>query len=218
MIAREIALARLTGARIHIAHLSTRQGVMLVKRAKEEGIKITAEVTPHHLMLNELSLLRSNHTCVHHQHFSDYKMAPPLRSEEDQEALLQGLNSGVIDLIASDHAPHGCVEKEVELELAANGILGLQTTLPLILGLVHAQKISLSRAIEALTLAPAKLLGLATLGTLRPGNWADLTVVDLNAKFTLTPTEIESLSKNSPFLGREFSGKVLKTMVGGEWK
>jgi dihydroorotase len=145
-------------------------------------------------------------------------MAPPLRSERDQEALLEALNSGVIDLVASDHAPHGCVDKEVELEMAANGILGLQTTLPLLLGLVSERKMRLSRVIESLTVAPARLLKLDGLGTLRVGAHADLAVIDLNEMWTLNRDAVASLSGNSPFLGRSFKGKVVKTMVEGVWK
>jgi dihydroorotase len=218
MVAREIALCRATGARVHLAHLSTREGVELVKRAKEAGLPITAEVTPHHLMLNELSFLNGSHACVHHQHRTDFKMAPPLRSEEDQRALQEALKTGVIDLIASDHAPHGCVDKEVEFELAANGILGLQTTVPLMLGLVESGVLSLSRMVEALTLAPARLLGLKEFGTLRVGFPADLNILDLDAVWTLNREDLASISENTPFLGRKFKGKVVKTMVGGEWK
>ncbi|MBC7396444.1 MAG: dihydroorotase, partial [Bdellovibrionales bacterium] len=218
MVAREIALCRATGARVHIAHLSTKEGVELIKRAKEAGLPVTAEVTPHHLMLNELSLLKGAHECTHHHAKSDYKMAPPLRSEKDQTALREALASGVIDMVASDHAPHGCVDKEVEFELAANGILGLQTTVPLLLELVHAKILSLNRMVEALTSKPAALLGLQGLGTIRPGSFADLVLMDLNEEWTLSPDDLASKSKNSPFLGRKFKGKVLKAMVEGVWK
>ncbi|MBU6154666.1 MAG: dihydroorotase [Bdellovibrionales bacterium] len=218
MVAREVSLCRLTGARVHIAHLSTREGLEIVKRAKESGLPITAEVTPHHLLLNENSWLSGRHSCAHHQFRADYKMAPPLRSERDQEALLQALNSGVIDLVASDHAPHGCVDKETEIELAANGILGLQTTLPILLGLVQAKKMKLSRMVESLTVSPAKLLGLQGLGSLKVGAHADLVVVDLNETWILTPDQLASKSANSPFAGRKFQGRVVRTMVGGEWK
>jgi dihydroorotase len=218
MVAREIALCRATGARVHLAHLSTREGVALVRRAKEDGLPVTAEVTPHHLMLNEFSLLQGGHACVHHQPRTDYKMAPPLRSERDQEALREALRTGVIDLVASDHAPHGCVDKEVEFELAANGILGLQTTVPLLLELVNRGVLSWSRMIESLTVAPARLLGLRDLGRLQGGNPADLVVLDPRAEFTLRREDLVSISENSPFIGRKFQGKVLKTMVGGVWK
>lgn len=218
MVAREVALCRATGARVHIAHLSTREGLEVVRRAKEAGLPVTAEVTPHHLMLTELDVLRGDHACVHHQIAADYKMAPPLRGVKDQEALMEGLESGLIDMIASDHAPHGCVDKDAEFELAANGILGLQTTLPLMLERVRQGRLSLARVIEALTIAPARLLGLRDLGSLAPGALADLTVIDLNMPWTLSPGEVESLSRNSPFLGRSFRGKAVKTMVGGVWK
>ncbi len=218
MVAREVALARATGARVHIAHLSTREGVEVVKRAKEAGLKITAEVTPHHLLLNELALLSGSHSCIHHQDKTDYKMAPPLRSEKDQETLIEALKSGLIDMVASDHAPHGCVDKEVEFEMAANGILGLQTSLPILLTFVHSGKLSLSRVIESMTVAPARLLGLKESGTLRPGSPADLILLNLNEEWTLDPEAVVSKSKNSPFLGRKFKGKVIRTMLEGNWK
>ncbi len=218
MIAREVALCRHTRARVHIAHLSTCEGVEVVRRAKDAGLPVTAEVTPHHLSLNEFSFLKGSHSCVHHQSRSDYKMAPPLRSEKDQEALFSALKEGVIDMVASDHAPHGCVDKELELEMAANGILGLETTVPLMLKHVHEGKLSLNRMIESLTLAPAKLLSLSDLGTLRVGAEADLVVLDLQHEWTLQPAALASLSKNSPFLGKTFKGKVMKTMVRGVWK
>jgi dihydroorotase len=124
----------------------------------------------------------------------------------------------VIDLVASDHAPHGCVDKEVEFELAANGILGLQTTVPLLLELVAQGVLSWARMVESLTLAPARLLGLPDLGRLRAGHPADLVVLDPKAEFTLRREDLVSISENSPFIGRKFQGKVLKTMVGGDWK
>ena len=218
MVSREIALARLTGAKVHLAHLSTKEAIEQVKRAKEAGLLVTAEVTPHHLMMNDQFLLSGRHTCVHHQSRTDYKMAPPLRSEADQAALLEALKSGIIDMVASDHAPHGCVDKEVEFELAANGILGLQTTVPLLLELVHANHLSLQRMIESLTLAPAKLLQLHGLGTLKPGSMGDVTILDLKKDWTLTPERVVSKSKNSPFLGRKFKGMVWATLVAGQIK
>jgi len=124
----------------------------------------------------------------------------------------------VIDMIASDHAPHGCVDKEVEFELAANGILGLQTTVALMLGLVADRKLSLQRMVEALTVKPAELLGLKNLGTLKVGAMADIVVIDQNLPWQLHAEDLVSRSRNSPFLGRKFQGKVLKTMVGGVWK
>jgi dihydroorotase len=220
MVAREIALARLTKARVHIAHLSTREGIEQIKRAKEAGLPITAEVTPHHLALNDEFILKGKHACCHHHPRTDYKMAPPLRTPADQEALLQALESGVIDMVGSDHAPHGCVDKEVEFEMAANGILGLQTTVPLLLELVAQKKLSLKRMIESLTLAPARLLRLDDLkiGSLKPGYEADLVLLDLNHEWDLTPAALASKSQNSPFLGRKFKGMVAVTILGGTIK
>ena len=216
MVAREIALARLTGARVHIAHISTIEGVNLVRRAKEAGLNITAEVTPHHLLMSDQLLMKCDHGCNHRHSRADYKMAPPLRSAEHQVALIEALNSGVIDIIASDHAPHGCMDKETEFELAANGILGLQTTVPLMLGLVQHKKLSLSRMIQALSSAPAKLF--SHNAALSVGNDADITILDLEQKWKLTPEMLASKSSNSPFLGREFQGAVMATIVGGDVK
>lgn len=216
MVAREIALARLTGARVHIAHLSTKEGVELVRRAKEGGIKITAEVTPHHLLMSDRLLMECKHDCSHRHSRADYKMAPPLRGEGHQQVLLEGLISGVIDMIASDHAPHGCIDKETEIELAANGILGLQSTVPLMLELVHQKKLSLSRLIESLACSPSRLFSHNP--SLRAGNDADMTILDLDRHWKLTPQMLVSKSANSPFLGREFQGGVFATIVGGEIK
>ena len=207
MVAREIALARLTGARVHIAHISTIEGVNLVRRAKEAGLNVTAEVTPHHLLMSDEHIMKCGHSA---------KMAPPLRSAEHQEVLLKALNDGVIDMVASDHAPHGCVDKETEFELAANGILGLQTSVPLMLGLVHQKKLSLARMIEVLSSAPSKLFSHPI--SLQVGSDADITILDLDHPWTLTPALLASKSANSPFLGREFRGRVFATIVGGEMK
>ncbi len=216
MVAREIALARLTGARVHIAHISTREGVDLVRRAKEAGLDVTAEVTPHHLVMSDRLLLECTHGCSHRHARADYKMAPPLRSPDHQEALIQALNDGVIDMVASDHAPHGCVDKETEFELAANGILGLQTTVPILLGLVHQKKLKMDRMIEALTTAPGKLFSHSV--SLREGAIADLTILDPEKEWTLTKDQLASKSENSPFLQRAFRGAPVATVIGGEWK
>jgi dihydroorotase len=217
MVAREIALARLTGARVHIAHLSTREGVDLVRRAKEAGLDVTAEVTPHHLVMSDRMLMECGHGCTHRHARADYKMAPPLRSPDHQEALIQALNDGVIDMVASDHAPHGCVDKETEFELAANGILGLQTTVPILLGLVHQKKLKLERMIESLTTAPGKLFAHPV--SLREGAVADLTILDPDREWTLTKEMLASKSLNSPFLQRSFRGAAVATVIGGKiWR
>lgn len=216
MVAREVALARLTGARVHIAHISTIEGVALVRRAKEAGLNVTAEVTPHHLLMSDQMLMKCDHSCTHRHARADYKMAPPLRSAEHQEKLLQALNDGVIDMVASDHAPHGCIDKQTEYELAANGILGLQTTAPLLLELVQQSKMTLTRLIEVLSCSPAKLFSHNV--SFRVGSDADITVLDLNRNWKLTPESLASKSSNSPFLGREFKGGVFATIVAGEVK
>ena len=213
MVAREIALARLTGAAVHIAHLSTREGLDQVRRAKEAGLLVTAEVTPHHLLLNDRQLGHGKDLyCTHH------KMAPPLRTEADQAALLEGIQSGLIDVIASDHAPHGCVDKEVEFELAAMGIVGLQTTLPLMLNLVHEKKLTWLRLVDLLSAQPAKILKLPGLGSLKVGSFADLTLIDPNERWMLTLNDLASKSQNSPFFKREFRGRVKSVWVAGEQK
>ncbi len=205
MVAREIALCRLTGARTHIAHLSTALALAHVKRAKEEGLSVTAEVSPHHLTLSENSLTTYDTCC---------KMAPPLRTDRDIEALQKGLAEGVIDLIATDHAPHGIVDKAVEFDHAANGILGLQTALPLTLDLVHRGIMSPARWVESLTLKPAQLLRIPH-GSLRIGADADITLIDPEHEWTFTTGEIFSKSHNSPFLGAKLKGRVTATLVGG---
>ncbi len=216
MVAREIALARLTGARVHIAHISTREGVDLVRRAKEAGLDVTAEVTPHHLVMSDRLLMECNHGCSHRHARADYKMAPPLRSPDHQEALIQALNDGVIDMVASDHAPHGCVDKETEFELAANGILGLQTTVPILMGLVMQNKLSAERMIESLSTAPGKLFSHRV--SLVEGAVADLTILDFERDWKLTVADLASKSQNSPFLERKFKGGAIATMVAGELK
>lgn len=205
-VAREIALARLTGARVHIAHLSTRLGLEQIRRAKEEGIQVTAEVSPHHLTLTELCLGGYD---------TNFKMAPPLRTESDVEALVLGLNEGVIDMIATDHAPHSCTEKAVEFDQAANGITGLQTAGPVTYSLVRSGKVSLERWVSSLTLEPAKLLGLPY-GTLRVGFAADITVFAPSQVWKLGKDQVESLSANTPFINTEWTGQIRMTFVDGK--
>lgn len=206
MVAREIALCRLTRARVHIAHISAAVALEHVRRAKDAGLPVTAEATPHHLMLTEEELRTYD---------TNYKMAPPLRTMKDVEALRQAVAEGLVDLIATDHAPHGLVDKAVEFDHAANGILGLQTAIPLTLELVHSGAVSLHRWIESLTTAPARLLGVPH-GTLRVGVDADVSIIDPEHRFTLSDDLILSKSHNSPFIGREFRGEVRATFVGGK--
>ncbi len=206
LVAREIALCRLTKAKVHIAHLSTEVALEHLCRAKEAGLPISAEVSPHHLILSEENL-RGYHT--------HYKMAPPLRSQQDREALRNALAKGFIDIIASDHAPHGTIDKAVEFDHAANGILGVQTTLPLTLKLVHEGILTPMRWVESLTLKPARLLNLPY-GTLKVGQAADITLVQPHLKWTFGEDQILSKSKNSPFTGWDFKGKAIRTWVGGK--
>jgi dihydroorotase len=209
MVAREIALCRLTGARVHIAHLSTRLALEHVRRAKAEGLPITAEITPHHLLLDDSAVLGYDTYC---------KMAPPLRSRADVDALVEGLADGTIDLIATDHAPHSALEKSAPFAQTPNGITGIQTVVPLTLELVRTGKVPLMRWLESLTCAPAKMLGIRH-GTLAEGSWADLCVIDPELRWEFTRAENASKSANSPHLagsGRSsLQGKVLQTFVAG---
>jgi len=205
MVAREIALCRLTRCPVHIAHLSTEVALEHVKRAKDAGLPVTVEASPHHLILTEESVRGYN---------TNFKMAPPLRTERDVQALREAVQSGLVDVIATDHAPHGIVDKAVEFDHAANGIIGVQTAVPLTLDLVHQNIISLYKWVESLTIKPAKLLGL-DYGTLRIGKEADITILDPGSVWTLSEDLIVSKSHNSPFLEWKFKGQVKTTIVGG---
>ena len=206
MVAREIALCRLTRTPVHIAHISTRLGLEHVKRAKQDGLPVTAEVSPHHLCLTEESL-KSYDTA--------FKMAPPLRTSEDVEALRQALRENWIDIIATDHAPHGEIDKAVEFDQAANGIIGVQTAAPLTLRLVHEGILTPLQWVKALSLNPARLLNLPY-GTLRVGAEADITLIQPNEEWVFSEDCVLSKSKNTPFLDWKFKGAILATIVGGK--
>jgi dihydroorotase len=205
MVARDIILARLTGGRLHIAHASTRGAVALVRQAKAEGLSVTAEAAPHHFMLTEEAVAGYN---------TNAKIAPPLRQLEDVEAIREGLRDGTIDAIATDHAPHHQDEKEVEFDQAANGVVGLETALPLTLRLVKDGVLSLIEAIRKLTVNPARILGLPY-GALSVGAPADLVIFDPAQAWNIVPERLRSKSKNTPFGGWEVTGKVMVTMVAG---
>jgi len=205
MISRDIELARLTGARVHFCHVSTARGALLIKRAKEDGIFVTAETAPHYIDLNESAI---------GEYDTNAKMSMPLRSQKDVEALLVALESGVIDCVASDHAPHDEDSKKREFQDAAFGILGFPTTLAIILGKVKDGKLSLRRAVESLTSAPAKCLGLDC-GSLSKGAAADIAIIDTESKYILSPERIYSKSKNSPYLNKELQGEVVMTFMNG---
>lgn len=206
MVAREIALCRLTGCRVHIAHLSTALGLELVKRAKHEGLPITAEVCPHHLFLTDENV-RGYQTCC--------KMRPPLRTQADIQALRIGLAEGVIDMIATDHAPHAESEKNVEFDQSANGITGLQTAVALTYQLVESGELKLERWIEALTTAPAKLIN-QPLGTLKVGADADFILFNPKLSWNFNEKNNYSKSKNSPYLNETFNSCVEKTFSRGK--
>lgn len=205
MIARDIELARLTGGRVHFCHVSTARGVTLIRRAKEDGIPVTAEVTPQNLTLDE-SFVADYDTHA--------KMSMPLRTKKDNEALVQALADGVIDCIASDHAPHEADSKRREFEHASFGMLGLQTTLPITLSLVRAGKLSMKRAIEALTSAPARCFNMPHAG-LKKGAVADITVIDPERSYVLAPEHILSKSKNTPLFGMTMQGHAASVLIGG---
>jgi len=204
MVQRDIALAALTGAHLHIAHVSTRQSVDAIARAKAQGFRVTAETAPHYLMLTDAMVAGYN---------TNAKMNPPLRSEEDRRAVRQALADGIIDAIATDHAPHSILEKEVEFDRAANGIIGLETALPLGLKLVEEGALDIDTLITRMALAPARILGLER--GVSPGITADLTIIDPSAAFTVRAEDFESKSRNTPFEGWQLKGKTVMTVVEG---
>jgi dihydroorotase len=204
MVMREIALSELTGAPVHIAHVSTRESVRAIREAKARGVAVTAETAPHYFMLTDAAVER---------HGADAKMSPPLRSELDRLALREALSDGTIDCIATDHAPHAPGEKAAGLALAPNGIIGLETALPLCLELVADGLLSLSDLIARLTTHPARILGVPC--GLAAGLPADITIIDPAAEYTITPFMFKSRSRNSPFIGMDVKGRAVMTLVGG---
>src|SRR5262245_9228084 len=207
-VARDIMLAELTGARVHIAHISTARSVDLMRQAKLKGLAVTCEVTPHHFVLTDKDVYESGYD-------TNFKMAPPLRSQTDLEAIIEGLRDGTIDAIATDHAPHHANEKMLEFDHAPNGVIGLETAVSLTLDrLVHRGVISLSRMIELLSTNPARIFKLDR-GTLKPGAVADVTIVDPNKQTKVDPSKFQSKSRNMPFGGWELKGAPVATVVGG---
>lgn len=205
MIARDLALAQLTGGRLHIAHVSSRGSVELIRQAKAAGLPVTAEVAPHHFTLTEAAVEGYN---------TNAKMAPPLRLAADVEAMQDGLQDGTLDAIATDHAPHHRDEKEVEFDQAAHGIVGLETALPLTLRLVEAGVLSVSEAVQKLTWNPARIFGLPY-GTLSIGAPADVVIFDPHQAWHVTAETLHSKSRNTPFAGQEMKGRAVLTLVDG---
>lgn len=206
MVGRNLALAELTGARLHLAHLSTAGSVRMVREAKTRGIRVTAEACPHHFTLTE-EAVRGFNTMA--------KMNPPLRAWDDVQAIKEGLRDGTIDVIATDHAPHAVQEKQQEFAAAPNGIVGLETALPLTLALVEEGILPLEAAIAKLTTAPAAAFKLNA-GTLAPGAPADVVIVDQHQTWEIDPSRFHSKSRNTPFAGWKVKGRVETTFVGGD--
>ena len=227
MVARDINLAELTGGRYHVAHLSTAGALELVRRAKERGMKnVTAEVTPHHLTLTDEAILGrtadgSNGSGAYAPltsaaYDTTAKVNPPLREQADMEAMIQGLRDGVIDLIATDHAPHNRTDKECTFHEAAFGISTLETALGQLMALVHSGAIDLPLLIEKMTLAPARFLRRTDIGTLKQGAPADITIIDPDTKWVVDTAQFASKGKNTPLQGATLKGHVHATLLEGQ--
>jgi dihydroorotase len=205
MVARDIELAEWTGARYHVAHISAARSVELVRRAKAAGLPVTCEVTPHHFTLTD-------EACADYD--TSTKVMPPLRTGPDVDACKEGLADGTIDCIATDHAPHSDVEKEIEFDCAAPGMIGLETAVPLTLDLVRGGVIDLVRAVRLLTSGPARCFSLDA-GSLAVGSAADVCVIDVDDRWTIDGGEMASKSSNTPFHGRQVQGRAILTLVDG---
>jgi dihydroorotase len=209
VVERDVQLAELTGGRLHIAHLSTAASADAVRRAKARGVRVTAEVTPHHLFLTDQAVKDSDYD-------ASTKMNPPLRSEADRRATVEALRDGTIDAIATDHAPHTVDDKKVEYDAAAFGIVGLETAVSLCLDrLVASGLLPLSRLVALLSTGPARAFGLPG-GTLAPGAPADVTVLDLDRARKVDPARFQSKGRNTPFTGWTLKGAAVITVVGGQ--
>jgi len=204
IIARDIVLTRVAGVRLHICHVSTAEGVELVRDAQTKGLPVTAEVCPHHFTLTDEDIVAPD---------ANFRMSPPLRGEKDRTALLRGLKDGTIGVIATDHAPHH-EEEKVNFETAPNGIIGLETAVPLCISELR-NVLSPAQIIANLTVNPARILKLDR-GHLNVGAVADITIIDPNAEYVINKNTFHSLSRNTPFHGRKVTGRVMYTIVGGE--
>jgi dihydroorotase len=204
---RDCALAELTGARVHLAHVSTRGAIEAVRRAKERGLRVTCEVAPHHFALTDEAV---------EGYDTNTKMSPPLRSREHVEAILEALRDGTIDAIATDHAPHHADEKALEYDRAPFGITGLETCVGLALDrLVHQGVIGLERFVELCAVNPARIFNLEARGTLRTGAWGDVTIFDPELNWAFDAARSKSKSRNTPFDGLKMRGAAVATIVAG---
>lgn len=209
MIARDCMLAEMTGGRLHVAHVSTELSLSVITWARSRGVPVTCEVTPHHLTLTDEEVARSGYG-------TNTKMNPPLRQASDVSAMLAGLRDGIIDAIASDHAPHSVDDKDVEFSFAPNGIIGLETTVPVLLtDVVGKGRADLMTVVRAMTLGPARILGLERKGRLAAGMDADLVLLDLDHAWRIDPAKFRSKSRNTPFAGWEVRGLAAATVVAG---
>ena len=206
MVERDIILAELTGGQYHVLHISTAEAIDAVRRAKKKGLKVTCEAAPHHFTLTDEAVLE-------YRTFS--KMNPPLRAEKDRMAVIEGLKDGTIDAIATDHAPHDQESKRVPLSSAAFGIVGLETMLPLSLGLYHKKIMPLRDIMAAMTYKPADIIHVKS-GRLQKNARADLTLIDLDHEWTMDPKQFVSKSLNSPFDDWKAKGRAIRTVVGGD--
>lgn len=206
VVARDILLAEMTRARYHIAHISSKNSVRLLREAKSRGLSVSAEVTPHHLMLTDEALI--NYDTV-------YKVNPPIREIEDREVLREALRDGTIDCIATDHAPHTELEKDCEFSMASPGMVGLEQCVSVLLDLVRSDILSPMRFVEALSTTPAGI-GHLPGGSLREGKPADVTIIDPNIRWTMSEQLLRSKSYNTPYLGKEMQGAAIMTLVNGE--
>ena len=204
MVVRDIALAELTGAHVHFCHISTAESVEAIRQAKKRGAPITCETAPHYFTLMDEDVKDYN---------TNFKMNPPLRSGKDRQAIIAGLKDGTIDLIASDHAPHSVLEKDVEFDRAAFGIVGLETSLPLSLKLVRDKVLSLDTLVEKMAKTPAKIIGMNN--DITPGAPADLTIIDPDYSFTIDPETFKTKGRNTPFAGMNVTGCAHATIVNG---
>lgn len=211
MVHRDIALAELTGGRLHLAHISTEGSVRIIRQAKDRGVRVTAETCPHYFTLTEEATANFNTAA---------KVNPPLRTQADVDAIRDAIKDGTIDVIATDHAPHHMNEKMREFDIAPPGISGLETALALSLGLVRDGVISLGRLIEMMTIVPASIAGIEK-GSLKEGGYADIVVVDPDMEFVVEPEKFVSKGKNTPFAGHRLKGMTKATVAGGrlyQWK